>query len=75
MPLFQKHALQVKMVKADSDTPEATAKPAVDLQEINEIAQDQVVNAAIAVGGAVVAVKALNIFGEIVLHIAKTKIK
>lgn len=74
--MLKNRAFQVKMVKTDdASAPEAPASRPVDLQEINEIAQDQVVNAALAVGGAVVAVKALNIVGEIIVHIAKTKIK
>lgn len=75
--MFKNRAFQVKLVKT-TDEDQALPRPdvsTIDAQEINEIAQDQVVNAAIAVGGAVVAVKVVSMFTEIIVHTAKTYIK
>lgn len=75
--MFKNKAIQLKMVNAaESETQQAEiATLGLEPEEISEILQDQIVAVGITVGGVVLAAKALDIFGQIVVHIAKTKIK
>lgn len=74
--MLKNKALQMKLVKInEDDNHPAPVAPSIDPEQINQIAQDQIKNAAIAVGGAVVAIKVVSMFSEIIVHTAKTYIK
>lgn len=75
--MFKNKAIQLKMVNAaEPETQQAeTTTLGLEPEEISEILQDQIVAVGVTVGGVVLAAKALDIFGQIIVHIAKTKIK
>lgn len=76
--MLKNRAFQVKLVKTQDDVASPTNIPDIhhiDPEQINHIVQDQVVNAAMAVGGAVIAVKVVDMLSQIIVHAAKTYIK
>lgn len=73
--MFKKHALHVQVVRKPVNGTTTPQSPALDPQQINEIAKDQIQAIAVSAGAVLIAGFLASGAKDIAVHTAKTKIK